>query len=184
MNNREARGQKWTSVIINMTMGKSSLSNNRLRWHWGQGPVYQAGTLQVHCKEMDKAPCMYPPSTSQVHSEFSLPMFLQFPWPGEWPVHSQCPRSHDCNVPINYIMGTSWIFPKNVTVVFLSCSFKRSLQCVQCPRSCDWDVPIGKVMGTSWIFPKKASVMFLSGSFKGFFSVPSGVITMFPASKT
>ena len=36
-----------------------------------------------------------------------LLMFLQFLWPGEWPVHSQCPRSHDCDVPINYIMGTS-----------------------------------------------------------------------------
>ena len=75
--------------------------------HWGQGPVFQASTSQVHCKEMDKVPCMYPPSTSQVHSEFPLPVFLQFPWPGECPVHSQCPGSHDCDIPINYIMGTS-----------------------------------------------------------------------------
>ena len=138
----------------------------------GAGPVFQAGTLQVHCKEMDKVPCMYPPGTSQVHSEFSLPMFLQFPWPGGWPVHSQCPGLHDCDVPINYIMGTSWIFPKNVTAVFLSGSFKDTLAvCSQCPRSCDWDVPIGKVMGTSWIFPKKVPVMSLSGSFKEFFAV-------------
>jgi len=68
--------------------------------HWGQGPVYRAGTSQVHHKEMDKVPSMYPPGTSQVHPEFSLPIFLQFPWPGEWPVHSQCPRSCDCDVPI------------------------------------------------------------------------------------
>jgi len=42
----------------------------------------------------------YMSSTSQVHSEFSLPVSLQFPWPGEWSVHSQCPRSCDCDVPI------------------------------------------------------------------------------------
>ena len=73
----------------------------------GARPVFQASTLHIHHKEMDKVPCMYPPNTSQVHSEFSLPVFLQFPWPGECPVHSQCPRSHDCDVPINFIMGTS-----------------------------------------------------------------------------
>jgi len=40
--------------------------------HWGQGPVYRAGTSQVHRKEMDSVPCMCPPSTSQIFSEFSL----------------------------------------------------------------------------------------------------------------
>jgi len=40
--------------------------------HWGQGPVYQAGTSQIHHKEMDSVPCMCPPSTSQIFSEFSL----------------------------------------------------------------------------------------------------------------
>jgi len=69
-------------------------------FHWGHRPVYWAGTSQVHHKEMDKVPSMYPPSTSWVHPEFSLPISLQFPWPGEWSVHSQCPRSCDCNVPI------------------------------------------------------------------------------------
>ena len=40
--------------------------------HWGQGPVYWAGTSQVHRKEMDSVPCMCPPGTSQIFSEFSL----------------------------------------------------------------------------------------------------------------
>ena len=43
--------------------------------HWGQGPVYQAGTSQVHRKEMDSVPCMCPPDTSQIFSEFSLLVF-------------------------------------------------------------------------------------------------------------
>jgi len=27
--------------------------------HWGQGVVYRAGTLQIHCKDMDKVPTIY-----------------------------------------------------------------------------------------------------------------------------
>ena len=49
--------------------------------HWGQGVVYRAGTSQVHCKEMDKVPSIYPLGTSQVHSEFSLPISMQFSQP-------------------------------------------------------------------------------------------------------
>ena len=40
--------------------------------HWGQGPVYWAGMSQVYLKEMDSVPCMCPPGTSQIFSEFSL----------------------------------------------------------------------------------------------------------------
>ena len=49
--------------------------------HWGQGVVYRAGTSQVHCKEMDNVPSIYPLGTSQVHSEFSLPISMQFSQP-------------------------------------------------------------------------------------------------------
>ena len=57
--------------------------------HWGQGPVYQAGTSQVHPKEMDSVPRMCPPGTLQIHPEFSLPISLQFPQPGNsWFIHS------------------------------------------------------------------------------------------------
>jgi len=31
--------------------------------HWGQGVVSWAGTLQVHCKDMDKVPGKNPPGT-------------------------------------------------------------------------------------------------------------------------
>ena len=48
--------------------------------HWGQDLMSRPGTLQIHCKEMDKEPAIYPPGTLQVHSEFSQPVFLQFPW--------------------------------------------------------------------------------------------------------
>jgi len=27
--------------------------------HWGQGMVYWAGTLQIHCRDMDKVPIIY-----------------------------------------------------------------------------------------------------------------------------
>ena len=31
------------------------------RSHWGQRVVYQAGTLEIHCKDMDKVPTIYRP---------------------------------------------------------------------------------------------------------------------------
>ena len=106
VHSRAHRIQTLTTItpIFSLKADDPAMSNSS---HWGQGPVFQASTLQVHCKEMDKVPCMCPPSTSQVHSEFSLPVFLQFPWSGECPVRSQCPGSHDYDVPINYTMGTS-----------------------------------------------------------------------------
>ena len=30
-------------------------------FHWGQGVVYWAGTLQIHCRDMDKVPTIYQP---------------------------------------------------------------------------------------------------------------------------
>jgi len=40
------------------TYADSHAENNS---HWGQGVVYQAGTLQIHCKDMDKVPTIYQP---------------------------------------------------------------------------------------------------------------------------
>src|ERR1700742_1902063 len=102
------------SVIFDVSMGKDNsamnmnqitgLRDQRTSCHWGQGPVNRAGTLQVHCKEMDKVPGMYPPGTPQVHSEFSLPVFLQCSQvahsKSSFTVHLQCPRSSDHSVPI------------------------------------------------------------------------------------
>ena len=68
--------------------------------HWGQGLVYPAGTLQVHCKEMDKVPTKNPSSTLQTHSEFPKPISLQCSQCKKCPVHPQCSRSCDCSVPI------------------------------------------------------------------------------------
>ena len=85
---------------MNSLKGVWSLGTITRSTHWGQGVVYPAGTLQVHCKKMDKVPSMYPLGTSQVHSEFSQLISMQFPQPREWSVHSQCPRSCDSNFPI------------------------------------------------------------------------------------
>ena len=68
--------------------------------HWGQGPVYPVGTLQVHHKEMDKVPTKNPSSTLQTHSEFPKPISLQCSQHRKCPVHSQCSRACDCSVPI------------------------------------------------------------------------------------
>ena len=134
--------------------------------------MYRPGTSQIHLKEMDKVLGMCPPSTPQVHSEFSLPISLQFPQARKWSVHSQCSQSCDHDVPIGKLMGTSRIFPKEVTAMSLSGSLKGFLQCVHSvPRSCDQNVPIRKAMGTSQISPKKVPMMFPSGSFKEFFAV-------------
>ena len=93
-------------------------------WHWGQGVVSWASTLQIHHKEMDKVPIQYPPSIPQVHSEFSKPIFLQFSQHRKWSAHLQCSRSCDWDFPIRKILGMFKVFPKNVTVMFLSGSFK------------------------------------------------------------
>jgi len=72
--------------------GDGSSSGDSVASHWGQGVVSWAGTSQVHHKDMDKVPGKNPPGTLQVHSEFSQPVSLQFPWARKWSVHSQCPR--------------------------------------------------------------------------------------------
>jgi len=56
-------------------------------YHWGQGPVYQAGTLQVHCKEMDNVPRIYPPGPSKVHSVSRFSHFHSFSSKFEAPKH-------------------------------------------------------------------------------------------------
>ena len=98
---------------------------SRFRAHWGQGVVSWASTLQVCREEMDKVPSQYPPSIPQVHSEFSKPNFLQFSQHRKWSVHSQCLRSCDWDFPIRKILGMFKNFPKNITVMFPSGSFKE-----------------------------------------------------------
>jgi hypothetical protein len=58
--------------------------------HWGQIPVFQARTSQIHCRYMDNLPTIYPPSTSQINSEFFQPIFLQCSGCRKWSLHSQC----------------------------------------------------------------------------------------------
>ena len=99
------------------------MENNHI--HWGQVVVSWASTLQIHHKEMDKVPSQYPPSTPQVHLEFSKPIFLQFSQHRKWSVHSQCSRSCDWDFLIMKILGMFKIFPKNVTAMFLSGSLKE-----------------------------------------------------------
>jgi len=60
----------------------TKMSSSNSSYHWGQGVVYRAGTLQVHCKEMNKEPTPYPPSISQVHSEFPSQFHCSVPSAG------------------------------------------------------------------------------------------------------
>ena len=59
----------WQPIVV-----KLSIVQLRTSLHWGQGVVYRAGTLQVHCKEMDKEPTPFPPGILQAHLEFSQPI--------------------------------------------------------------------------------------------------------------
>ena len=57
--------------------------------HWGQKPVFQVGTLQIHWKEMDRVLEVYPPRISKVYSEFSQLISLQcFSWGNSQHIHS------------------------------------------------------------------------------------------------
>ena len=100
-------------------------STRKSSTHWGQGVVSWASTSQIYHKEMDKVPSQYPPSIPQAHSGFSKPIFLQFSQHRKWSVHSQCSRSCDWDFPIRKILIMFKNFPKNVTVMFWSGSFKE-----------------------------------------------------------
>jgi len=50
--------------------------------HWGQGVVYQAGTLQIHCKDMDKVPTIYQPGHWKYIHNFPSQFLCSFPGPG------------------------------------------------------------------------------------------------------
>ena len=63
--------------------------------------------------------------TSRIFPKKVTAMSLSGSFKEFFAVHSQCPRSCDCDVPIRKVMGTSRIFPKKVTAVFLSGSFKE-----------------------------------------------------------
>ena len=55
--------------------------------HWGQEPVSRAGTLQVHCKQMDNVIAVFPLRTLQEHCKFSKLIFMQFSMGREFSVH-------------------------------------------------------------------------------------------------
>ena len=115
---------------------------------------------------MDKVPTKYPPRTSQVHSEFPKPICLQFPQCRKWSVHSECPRSCDCSVPIRETEGTFKMSPKGVPMVSWASSFKEffavsQLMWLWCPEP-----------GTFEMNQSSVIKVFLSGTFKmspGFF---------------
>jgi len=89
----ECKDEEPASAILSvLSRYVDEIPNVKFFIHWGQGVVSWAGTSQVHHKDMDKVPGKNPPGTLQVHSEFSQPVSLQFPWARKWSVHSQCPR--------------------------------------------------------------------------------------------
>jgi len=50
--------------------------------HWGQRVVYQPGTLQIHCKDMDKVPTIYQPGHWGYIYNFPSQFLCSFPDPG------------------------------------------------------------------------------------------------------
>ena len=54
---------------------------------------------------------------------------------GKWPVHSQFTRSCDRDVLFRKTMGTPWIFPKKVPLMFLSGSFEMTFVMFRVVRS-------------------------------------------------
>ena len=52
----DSEGDEGDEYLPDSDSYSSGISN-----HWGQGVVYRAGTLQIHCKDMDKVPTIYQP---------------------------------------------------------------------------------------------------------------------------
>ena len=72
--------------------------------HWGQGVVSWTGTLQIHCKEMDKVPSQYPP----VHPKFIQNFPSQFPCSVPRSVNGQYIHSVPGHVTVISPLGTPW----------------------------------------------------------------------------
>ena len=96
-------------------------------YHWGQEVVFPPGTSQIHCKEMDKGPAKYPPRIFQVHSEYSQPVFLQFPHHRKLWILVQYPKWWNCSFPVRQLMGTFKRFPNNVAMMFWHGTFEMFL---------------------------------------------------------
>ena len=51
--------QKMRELVQENALTRIYALLQEMRSHWGQRVVYQAGTLQIHCKDMDKVPTIY-----------------------------------------------------------------------------------------------------------------------------
>ena len=51
--------QRLVSALLSFGRFLDVRSRSVFNIHWGQGVVYQAGTLQIHCRNMDKVPTIY-----------------------------------------------------------------------------------------------------------------------------
>ena len=126
---------------------------------------------------MDKVPTMCPLGTMQEHSEFSKLIYSQFSQYRKCSVHFECSRSGDHDVPIRKFLGTFWMFPKNVLMMFWKRSFKVFLtvpwivwlQCSdlensKCTEPMNWKcsqvahsgcpIKLSKMYHNQWIFVK------------------------------
>ena len=51
--------QKMRELVQENALTRIYALLQEMRSHWGQRVVYRAGTLQIHCKDMDKVPTIY-----------------------------------------------------------------------------------------------------------------------------
>ena len=51
--------QKMRELVQENALTRIYALLREMRSHWGQRVVYQAGTLEIHCKDMDKVPTIY-----------------------------------------------------------------------------------------------------------------------------
>src|SRR5882757_4760391 len=124
--------------------------------------------LQTHCKEMDNVLTIYPPSTLQLHSEFSWSILLQFPSSGNFQyilnVPNQCFFQENLQDIQNVPNQCSHSVLAQCIQSFLLVFQPMCLQCTQggkCPvhceypKSCDQNVLSGDTMGKLRISQKK-----------------------------
>ena len=72
---RTFRSFETSQTVKNVVLPLSTYS------HWGQGVVFWSSTSQIHCKDMDKVPTLFPAGSPQLHLKCSLPVYSQFTHP-------------------------------------------------------------------------------------------------------
>src|SRR5882757_7304710 len=125
---------------------------------------------------MDNVLTIYPPSTLQLHSEFSWSILLQFPSSGNFQYILNVPNWCFFQENLQDIQNVLNQCPHSVLAQhiqsFLSVFQLMHLQCTQgvkhpeYPESCDQNVLSGNTVGKPRISQKKVPTVYPSGSFR------------------